>query len=90
MYKRANLYFIDGFKTADMFSKTDHRQQRHIGNLRNPIVREQRNERNKDGVRADRNYSVRGKLKALFTSATNLMEGLRFVVDLQSGSLEVS
>lgn len=73
-----------------MFSKMDHRQQRHIGNLRNPIVQEQRNERDKDGVRADRNYSVRGKLKALFTSATNLMEGLRFVVDLQSGSLEVS
>lgn len=72
-----------------MFSKTHHRQQKT--NWRNQsYVRKQRNERDKDGVRADRNYSVRGKLKALFTLATNLMEGLRFVVDLQSGSLEVS
>lgn len=81
---------IDVFKTAICFQKRIIDSKRHIGNPRNPIVREQRNERDKDGVRADRNYSVRGKLKALFTSATNLTEGLRFVVDLQSGSLEVS
>lgn len=73
-----------------MFSKTHHRQQKTHWKSEKPIVRKQRNERDKDGVRADRNYSVRGKLKALFTLATNLMEGLWFVVDLQSGSLEVS
>lgn len=38
------------------------------------VVEGQRNEKGQNDVRTDRNYSVRGKLKALFTSATNLTE----------------